>query len=68
MHCPYGVISNVYSIGINPKGMKDKDTCIRKADNKVCSEALNKDFITALVDKIKKAEKKEHDFSSSFTY
>lgn len=53
LSCPYGVISQIFHFGINPQGMKDKDACSPKEDNKVCNDALNPGFITALNSNLK---------------
>lgn len=33
MSCPYGIISKVYHIGINPSGMTDKDACTPRTES-----------------------------------
>ena len=53
MSCPYGYIKEVYEIGVNPKEMKDKDSCTikRDADKKAlepvqeeCNNLVQKSF------------------------
>jgi len=45
MSCTYGVISDVYYIGVNPSDMADKDTCAPKEANGDCGSALNTTFL-----------------------
>lgn len=33
MTCPYGIISKIYHIGINPEGIKDKDACTPRTES-----------------------------------
>ena len=52
MNCPYGIVSKIFHVGINPQGMKDKDACTEKPDNMVCYNAISKDYMKNLASKI----------------
>lgn len=48
LHCPYGNITDIKYLGINPDGIPDKDTCAPTKDNKVCLDAINPEFVKSV--------------------
>lgn len=36
MFCSFGTISEIFYLGINPSGMKDKDACAPKEESMIC--------------------------------
>jgi len=45
MDCTYGVISEIFYMGVNPSNMTDKDTCSPSDYNSECTQALNLTFL-----------------------
>jgi hypothetical protein len=63
MECTYGVISDIYYIGINPSNMSDKDTCSPSDYNAECTVALNITFLELVESNITSG-----DLTSSYSY
>lgn len=52
MFCSYGTVTDIFYLGINPSGMKDKDSCAPKADSQICADAINPSFIDGIKQKV----------------
>jgi hypothetical protein len=63
MDCTYGVISDIFYIGINPSNMSDKDTCSPTDYNAECTSALNYTFLSEI-----KTNVTSGNLSSSYLY
>jgi len=48
LFCPYGNITDIKYLGINPDGIPDKDTCAPTKDNQKCLDAINPDFVKSV--------------------
>lgn len=59
MFCPYGSITNIQSIGINPKDIKERDVCAATDDNKVCTSLVLESFKTDLIKQLDEKKAKD---------
>jgi len=41
MTCSYGSVQDVLGFGVNPDTMEDKSSCVKNADNNICSKYID---------------------------
>lgn len=65
LYCPFGFVSDVKYLGINPDGVSDRDSCLPTATNSICGDHLNATFMADLQTMAQTA--KNEDFTKTFT-
>ena len=68
MFCPYGSITNIKNLGVNPSGIKERDVCAYNDDNKVCSNLVSKDFKNEVKKQIEGQSKNDLSYPFEYTH
>jgi len=50
MFCPFGYVTDVKYLGINPSGILDRDSCVSTKDNAKCNDHIKESFKQSLQD------------------
>jgi len=50
MFCPFGYVTDVKYLGINPSGILDRDSCVSTKDNAKCNNHIKESFKQSLQD------------------
>ncbi|CDW85661.1 UNKNOWN [Stylonychia lemnae] len=48
MFCPFGLITDIHYLGINPDGITDRDSCIKTSQNQICFDHIKPEFQVSL--------------------
>lgn len=60
LYCPYGNITDIKYLGVNPDGIPDKDTCAPTKDNQKCLDAINPEFVKSVQAGVSAAATKDY--------
>jgi hypothetical protein len=65
MECTYGIISDIFYIGVNPSNMADKDTCSPSDENELCTLALNLTFLEIVKSNVTSDQSSAYEYAFS---